>query len=327
MITEKRSTKIGAALLIFAIALRLLTGPGAFLLQSPDFSAFLTFLETGRNVSIQKLPSKPAPTAPTLQLPAAPVVPIFSAEDAALTALRYSCDYRPDVEKLLQQQLQWQLDDGQPAVLIVHTHGSESYTKVKGQDYKETAAYRTLDTAYNMVAVGDLLTQLLEAAGIRVIHDRQLHDYPSYNSSYSNSRKSVKQYLKEYPSIRLVLDLHRDAIELSNGSQLATKATVDGKTSAQLMFLVGTNESGNYHPDWQENLAVAAKLNVLMEQLCAGITRSSTLRAQRFNQDLGDIALLVEVGAAGNTLEEALNAMPVLAQAIIALKDGANWGA
>ncbi len=325
MITEKRSTKIGAALLIFAIALRLFTGPGLSLLQNPVFSAVLAFMETGRDVSIQKLPAKPAPTEPTLLPPTAPAVLTFSAEDAALTALRYSCDYRPDVEKLLQQQLQWQLDDGQPAVLIVHTHGSESYTKVKGQDYKETAAYRTLDTAYNMVAVGDLLTQLLEAAGIRVIHDRQLHDYPSYNSSYSNSRKSVKQYLKEYPSIRLVLDLHRDAIEMSNGSQLATKATVDGKASAQLMFLVGTNESGNHHPDWQDNLAVAAKLNVLMERLCGGITRSSTLRAQRFNQDLGHIALLVEVGAAGNTLEEALNAMPVLAQAIIALKDGANW--
>jgi stage II sporulation protein P len=221
--------------------------------------------------------------------------------------------------------LQWQLSDGQPAVLIVHTHGSESYTKEPGQNYKETAQYRTLDDHYNMVAVGDLLAQRLEAAGIRVIHDRQLHDYPSYTSSYNNSRKSVKAYLEEYPTIRLVLDLHRDAGENSDGSQFATHAKVDGQESAQIMFLVGTDESGNYHPQWRDNLAVAAKLNVLMENINPGITRKTTLRAQRFNQDLADIALLVEVGAAGNTLQEALTAIPILADAIIALKNGANW--
>jgi stage II sporulation protein P len=221
--------------------------------------------------------------------------------------------------------LQWQLSDGQPAVLIVHTHGSESYTKELGQTYQETAQYRTLDEHYNMVAVGDLLEQLLEHAGIRVIHDRQLHDYPSYTSSYNNSRKSVQEYLQEYPSIRLVLDLHRDAGENSDGSQFATHAQVEGKDSAQIMFLVGTDESGNYHPRWRDNLAVAAKLNVLMENINPGITRKTTLRAQRFNQDLADIALLVEVGSAGNTLQEALTAIPILADAIIALKNGANW--
>ena len=175
-----------------------------------------------------------------------------------------------------------------------------------------------------MVAVGDLLARLLEAAGIRVIHDRQLHDYPSYNSSYDNSRKSVKEYLKQYPTIRLVLDVHRDAGENADGSQFATHATVNGQDSAQIMFLVGTDESGNYHPDWQDNLAVAAKLNVLMEQLSPGITRKTTLRAQRFNQDLAQVALLVEVGSAGNTLTQALTAIHVLARAIIDLQNGAN---
>lgn len=333
VLTERRSTKIGAALLIFALALRLITGDGLSFLRSERFAAVMTFLETGRVVSLQKLPplspqpleTTQATTVPLPTQPPAPSIPIFTAEDADLTRLRYSCDYRPDVEKLLTESLQWNLADGEPAVLIVHTHGSESYTKQPGQDYKETAAYRTLDESYNMVAVGDLLARLLEAAGIRVIHDRQLHDYPSYNSSYNNSRSSVKAYLKEYPSIRLVLDIHRDAAENSDGSQFATRATVNGQDSAQIMFLVGTDESGNYHPDWQDNLAVAAKLNVLMEQINSGITRKSTLRAQRFNQDLAPIALLVEVGSAGNTLEEALRAIPVLAEAIIALKNGANW--
>lgn len=316
MLTEKRSTKIGAALLIFALLLRLLTG----------INWGLT--EPQREETVQKLPQLPALTRPVQTQPAPTVpplwIPAFTAEQLELTPLRYSCDYRPNVEKLLLQELRWKLDDGQPAVLIVHTHGSESYTKEKGQSYKETAAYRTLDEQYNMVAVGDRLAELLEAAGIRVIHDRTLHDYPSYNSSYNNSRKSVKAYLEQYPSIRLVLDIHRDALERSDGSQFATGATVNGEKSAQIMFLVGTDESGNYHPDWKDNLALAAKLNVLMEFVAPGITRPATLRAQRFNQDLGAVALLVEVGAAGNTLTEALRAIPALAQAIIALKDGAN---
>ena len=314
MLTERRSTKIGAALLAFAMVLRLLAGAPAWQGKDPV-------------TSIQKLPFVPtqAQTAPTEPTVPPPVIPSFTASDAGKTRLRYSCDYRVDVEKLLEQDLQWQLSDGQPAVLIVHTHGSESYSKELGQTYQETAQYRTLDEHYNMVAVGDLLAALLEAAGIRVIHDRQLHDYPSYTSSYNNSRKSVKEYLQEYPSIRLVLDLHRDAGENSDGSQFATHAQVDGKDSAQIMFLVGTDESGNYHPRWRDNLAVAAKLNVLMENINPGITRKTTLRAQRFNQDLADIALLVEVGSAGNTLQEALTAIPILADAIIALKNGANW--
>ena len=314
MLTERRSTKIGAALLAFAMVLRLLAGAPAWQGKDPV-------------TSIQKLPFVPtqAQTAPTEPTVPPPVIPSFTASDAGKTRLRYSCDYRVDVEKLLEQDLQWQLSDGQPAVLIVHTHGSESYTKELGQTYQETAQYRTLDEHYNMVAVGDLLAALLEAAGIRVIHDRQLHDYPSYTSSYNNSRKSVKEYLQEYPSIRLVLDLHRDAGENSDGSQFATNAQVDGKDSAQIMFLVGTDESGNYNPRWRDNLAVAAKLNVLMENINPGITRKTTLRAQRFNQDLAEIALLVEVGSAGNTLQEALTAIPILADAIIALKNGANW--
>lgn len=314
LLTERRSTKIGAALLVFATVLRLLAGAPVWQAETPADS-------------IQRLPflSSQAQTMPTEPAAPQPVIPRFTAEEAEKTQLRYSCDYRVDVGKLLEQSLQWNLADGQPAVLIVHTHGSESYTKEPGQNYKETAQYRTLDDHYNMVAVGDLLAQRLEAAGICVIHDRQLHDYPSYTSSYNNSRKSVKAYLEEYPTIRLVLDLHRDAGENSDGSQFATHAKVDGQESAQIMFLVGTDESGNYHPQWRDNLAVAAKLNVLMENLNPGITRKTTLRAQRFNQDLADIALLVEVGSAGNTLQEALTAIPVLAEAIIALKNGANW--
>lgn len=321
MITERRSTGTGAALLIMAFVLRLLAGSAPQLWTAPE-QLRGTLRRLPLHAARYALP-EPSQTLPTETEPAA-ALPSFSEADLDFTPIRYSCDYRPQLQPLLTRPLEWTLSDGEPAVLIVHTHGSECYTRQPEQDYQETAPYRTLETACNMVAVGDYLAQLLQQAGIVVIHDRQLHDYPSYPSSYSNSRKSVKEYLAQYPGIRLVLDIHRDAAENSDGSQFATAAMVDGQPSAQLMFLVGTDASGNYHPDWQDNLALALKLNVLLERDSPGITRKTTLRAQRFNQDLAPLALLVEVGSAGNTLQEALTATTVLARAIIALADGST---
>ena len=129
-----------------------------------------------------------------------------------------------------------------------------------------------------MVAVGDILAAQLEAMGIVVIHDRENHDYPSYSAAYGNSRKSVEAYLQQYPSIQVVLDLHRDAALNADGSQYATAATVGGQRSAQIMLVVGTDWLGGNHPNWQENLSLALKLQVLLEQENPGITRRTVLR-------------------------------------------------
>jgi stage II sporulation protein P len=243
-----------------------------------------------------------------------------------LIALQYGdgCSYRPDAQKLLLQPLQWQLQAEIPTVLIIHTHGSESYTAQPGQDYAKSGDYRTLDTDYNMIALGDYLATLLEAAGIRCIHDRTLHDYPSYNSAYGNSRSAAQAYLQQYPGIRLVLDLHRDAVLLSDGSQYTPIVTVAGEQVARMMLVVGSDGSGMHHPHWRENLATAVKLQALLERQAPGITRPTLLRAQRFNHDLSNGALIVEIGAAGNTLQQAMAAVPYLAEAIIALSAGAT---
>ena len=313
MLTERRSTKIGAALLVFATVLRLLTGVPMWQTETPaDSIQRLPFLSG----QAQTMPTEP--TAPPL------VIPRFTAEEAEKTQLRYSCDYRVDVGKLLEQSLHWQLADGQPAVLIVHTHGSESYTKEPGENYKETAQYRTLDDHYNMVAVGDLLAQRLEAAGICVIHDRQLHDYPSYNGAYGNSRMSIEEYLRQYPSIQMVLDIHRDASDGADGTQLTTSATVDGQPSSQLLVVVGTDAGGNYHPNWQRNLALALKLTAVLERADPGVTRPVSLRSSRFNMDLTPGSLLIEMGAAGDTHEQAMLAANALARGILTLSKGSK---
>lgn len=226
----------------------------------------------------------------------------------------YASAVSPDLSSLLARPLQWDLRSDAPSVLILHTHSTESYTH-NGEPYAEVSSWRTLDENYNMLSIGRRVGQLLSEAGIGVVQDRSLHDYPSYNGSYVHARNAIEDYLEAYPSIRLVLDLHRDA---SGGrDQLRTLAQVDGSPSAQLMLVLGTN-----HENYEENLSLALKLHTQLERQSPGITRPLQLRSQRFNQDLSPGALLVEVGAAGNSHAEAMTAAEQLAQAIIALARG-----
>ena len=329
---QKKSLRAGAAVILCAVVMRLAAGgafqPIADFLAKPNISSFLIYLETGRIVRFSSS-EKPLSVfaaespAPDFDVPETEpaVLPEFSAGDADCVEIKNNSTAKPDVEELLESPLSWDLLGDAPTVLILHTHSTESYTKSAGEDYKESSAFRTLDENYNMISVGDHLAELLEAGGITVLHDRELHDYPSYNGSYNHARKSMEQYLKEYPSIKLVLDLHRDASG-DNSNQMVTRATVDGKDSAQLMLVVGTNSSGLKHPDWEENLALALKLHVQLERINPGICRYINLRSQRFNQDKSPGALLVEVGAAGNTHDEALTAVEVLAEGILALAKG-----
>ena len=219
------------------------------------------------------------------------------------------------MEDLLLSTLEIAPVADKPSVLIIHSHTTESYTQTQGYTYTPTAAYRTLEESSNMLRVGEVLKAALESRGLQVLHDRTIHDYPSYTDAYMNSRETVKKYLQEYPSICMVIDLHRDAADTGSG-QLTTSATVNGTKSAQLMMVVGTDASGRTHDHWQKNMALAVKLHAHLEQLYPGICRPISFRKERFNQDLSPGAMLIEVGAAGDTLEEALIAANALAEAL-----------
>ena len=320
------SLRVGAAAVLCALVFRLFSS-GVLdnvisWVTQPNIAAFLIYLETGRDVRFSAsqevflvFPAESAPprlpeetTAPT-----EPVLPSFS--DTGLTEMYYANKVQPDIEALLRQSLSWDLTGTEPTVLILHTHSTESYTK-SGESYVETSSWRTLDENYNMLSIGAHVAQILAKNGITAIQDRSLHDYPSYNGSYVDARESIQYYLEEYPTIKLVLDLHRDASDGANG-QLRTAATVNGQTSAQLMLVLGTN-----HDDWEDNLSLGLKLQAQLETQNPGITRPTVLRTARFNQDLCPGALLVEVGAAGNTHQEALLAAEALADAILALAKG-----
>ena len=328
---HQRSLRLGAALILCALLTRLsdsgLVRSVAELLAKPNIASMLIYLETGRFVRFS--PSwEPVfageSAAPDFAREEA-VVPAFSTADAEAVPVRYNCSVRPDLGQLLASPLTWNLADGEPRVLILHTHTTESYTRAAGESYRETSAYRTLDEDYNMLSIGDRLAELLEAGGVKVIHDRELHDYPSYNGSYNHARKSIQAVLTEYPTVKLVLDLHRDASG-DNHNQMKTYATVAGKSSAQLMLVVGTDSTGKSNPHWEENLAVALKVQVQTERLHPGVMRYVNLRSQRFNQDLLPGTLLVEVGAAGNSHSEAITAVEALAEGILALARGTGSG-
>ena len=317
-----RARRVGITAVLCALVLRLWSdGYGEKLLNlltSPEAAAFYIYLETGRDVRFS--PSLPAfspdfmESPPAATLPATePTLPSFS--DADGLELYYASTENPDIPALLAQPLQWHLRGEEPSVLIVHTHTTESYTRVD-EPYRESSAWRTVDEHYNMVSIGDTVTALLEENGISVIHDRELHDYPSYHGSYTRTRKAIEDYVNQYPTIQLILDLHRDAAG-EGSNQMRTRATVDGESSAQLMLVMGTN-----YDTYPENLSLALKVHAQLEAQCPGITRPLQLRAARFNQDLCPGSLLVEVGAAGNTHPEAQRAAAQLAKAIIALAEG-----
>ena len=328
----QRALRAGAAAIVLAISLRLFGG-GIFrpLLQfrkDPDLLSFLLYLQTGRLVRVTASPevTQPpsAPALPSEPVPEVTVAPpeeevVFTAADLEAIDLIDIAGYDPDLEKLLLSPLD--LGQEPPVILIVHTHATESYAGAPEDVYSEHGAFRSLEAEYNMVAVGREVARILEAGGIRVIHDETLHDYPDYNSSYSNARRTIQRHLEENPDIGMVLDIHRDASDGANGSQLITAGTVGGQKSSQLMMVVGTDATGNYFPGWQENLSLALKLTALLEKSDPGLTRPVTLREHRFNMDLTTGSLIVEVGAAGDTMPEAILAANALARAVLTLLD------
>ena len=327
---EKWSLRVGAIALAVAVLFRLGSNgvfqTAAEALATPETLAAVMFLESGRVVRFapEEEPRPSETVAEEQEIPQNAVAQaVFAEADASLVEVNSYCGYEADVPAMIQKPLSWNLQQEKPTVLIVHSHGSESYKNTEG--YEESSAYRTLDTDHNMISVGEELKKVLEAGGISVIHDTTMHDQPSYSASYSQSRKSVKKYLKENPSICFVLDLHRDAVENKSGQQVPVTAKYNGKTAAQLMLVVGTDVRLS-HPDWPENMSLAVKVHAQLEKNFPGICRPISFRSQRFNQDLSPGALLVEVGSAGNTRQQALEAARVLGQTILELSQGAVVG-
>ena len=194
-------------------------------------------------------------------------------------------------------------------ILIFHTHSCESYTPSEKYQYSQTGNYRTTDKNYSVIRVGNELENYLKQYNINVIHDTSYHDYPSYTGSYTRSLQTVENILKTNQS-DIIIDLHRDAV--GSRPDYAPTVKIGEDYAAQIMFVIGTNEGGLWHPNWQQNLKFAVKVQQMAEEMYPGLFKPIMLTKSRYNQHTGKYANIMEIGSTGNTLDQCLNSMKYL---------------
>ena len=155
-----------------------------------------------------------------------------------------------NIPALASQAVDLNLGAG-PQILIYHTHGSEAYTQTEDSRYTESDAYRTTDCTKNVVLVGEAMAEVFRSMGFEVIHDTTLYDYPVYNGAYERSRDGIGKWLAQYPTIKFVLDVHRDALVSEGGAAYKLISQEGDEKVAQVMLVVGSDASGASHPRWQ----------------------------------------------------------------------------
>ncbi len=207
--------------------------------------------------------------------------------------------------------------NGQPQVLIMHTHTTECYLLEDRDYYTKSDLTRTRDKSYNVTAIGKIVADKLNSAGIVTLHDTTEHDYPAYNGSYNRSGETVKKYLEKYPSIKIVIDLHRDSLAGDGTNRVKPVIEIDGKNAAQVMLVMGCGETVANHENWEKNFTFAVKFQQTMEALYPGLARQLSLVSSRYNQHLTTGSILLEVGTESNSLEEASYGASLAATALV----------
>lgn len=219
-----------------------------------------------------------------------------------------------NVLEFLKTEIPFKIEGDDPQVLILHTHTTESYMLYNRDYYTATDSSHSNDETKNMVAIGTVFERKLNAAGIKVIHSKVVHDYPSYSGSYDKSAETINAVLKEHKSIKVVLDLHRDSIADENGGKIKPVASIGGKNAAQVMLVMGNNFS-----TWKNNFSLAVKFHQTMQVMYPGLARPISLYNKKYNQNLSNGAMLIEIGTDANTLDEALYGAQLAANALVSL--------
>ncbi len=221
-------------------------------------------------------------------------------------------EYEINPREYLNSPLAFGLDDKGPQILIMHTHTTESYSEEK---YNKGAPDRNLDETKNMTAIGNAMKEVFIKNGINTIHDKTVHDYPSYNASYQSAEATIRKNLNANGGIKVVLDVHRDGITRDDGTKVKLVTDINGEKTAQIMLVVGTN-TNLIHDNWQENFKLASKIQAKAIEVYPSLMRPIDLRKERFNEHLTLGSLIVEVGSNGNTIEEAIRGGERIAEVI-----------
>ncbi len=208
----------------------------------------------------------------------------------------------------------------EPQVLIVHTHATETYNNENLEYYLPNKSYRSDDNAINMVHIGDIIDTILTNAGYKVIHTNTHHDI-DFNKSYTSSYNEISSYLEKYPSIKVVLDVHRDTIITNDGVKYRTVTEINGQQSSQVMMLMGCGNDTYKHPNWDKNFTLACHIQKKAAELYPNLMRPILLRDARYNEHLTTGSLLVEVGTCGNTPQEAELGAKLFADVLVKVLD------
>ena len=226
-----------------------------------------------------------------------------------------------DLKSELLQPLNIKISkDAQPQILILHTHATESYMKEDRDYYTASDSTRTTDNAANMINIGNIIAERIKVGGFSVVHDKTQHDASSYSGSYTKAEKTINEYLKKYPSIKIVIDVHRDSISLGGGNKAKPTVEIDGRKAAQVMLCMGS-QSGSVtgFPNWKENFRLAAHFQQTMEVMYPGLARPMLLMSKKYNEHLTTGSMLLEVGTEANTLAEASYSAELVGNCLINL--------
>jgi len=202
---------------------------------------------------------------------------------------------------------------GAPLVLVYHTHAREAYAAFDESDLDGEAPLYSFDPSMTVVSVGSEIVSRLRELGIGALHCDVVHDAAGRIGAYARSEKTVRALLEEHPSIRIVLDVHRDS-----QPRHITTASIEGRKAARVMVVLGTGATLE-HPNWRANLEFAKDFVAQMEDLYPGLSRKIYPKPHRYNQHLSPGALLLEVGGPENTVQEALRSGRMVAEVVGAL--------
>lgn len=267
------------------------------------------------------------PTPPKSQYDYPLMAKDLSQSDKGLYYISNDTGHNPDTQALASAPAAiapYDFKSKKPLVLIVHTHGTEAYTAEGADGYNDTGnLWRSDNVKENVVAVGGVIAQVLEEKGIPTLHCQIMHDKESYNDAYTYSAATIKKYLKQYPSIKYVFDVHRDAIISSDGTLIKGVTEIGGESVAQVMCVAGSDFKGADYPHWEANLAFALRLRVVLNEKEPTLCRPVYLRGAAYNlQYTNGGSLLLEIGSSGNTLNEAKRAAVHVAQALAKIISG-----
>lgn len=225
-------------------------------------------------------------------------------------------DYDLNIGEMLTLPLGFETEKTEePQVLIMHTHTCESYLDADEGYFFESYYPRCTDSRFNVTRVGAAIADSLQEQGVGAIHDATIHDYPSYNGSYDRSLETIYSYIEEYPSIKVVLDIHRDSLG-SETNKIKPAFTYKGKKGAQIMILAGCDDGTLDFPDWNYNLRFALRLQKQTETMFPGMTRPLDFGYFSYNMSVNTGSLLVEIGTDANTLEEAVYSGKLFGQSL-----------